>query len=746
MMVMRLLILATSVLLLVGSTVAAVPQVVSYQGRLTDDTGAPMDTVIDLTFVLYEDTTGLSKLWSEKHADVSVENGLFSILLGSVEPLPDVFYDGAMRGLTIILPPDEELLPPIPMVSVVYALRSHVADSALAASVGPGSIDSVELANAGIAVEDIAQNGATEGQVLKYTEKEGGGWMPAEDLEGTAGTAGGWTDLGTVVRQQTLTDKVALGSATPLGKLHVEVADANDPALYLKGSARDIGWSTGEHLQIGEWNGTTFDEHFRIDNDGRVGLGTGAPLAHLHIEGEDQAMTSAAIHFDDIVVEDQDALLGLYSNEAGNAASAIGLAEINSVTGDLVDKWGIARLTSGANSKLRITYGTNPHPYDNSTFVTVQTNGNVGIGDTSPDDGKLCVATTLDHAIIGNSYIFTGGDSCVGVMGIAGVGFPGYPVGVVGKAPTGTGILGIGDNDPGGHGVIGRGLIGVKGEADDEIESIGVMGEAGDASYSVGVYGIAEGTLSGGTGVKGEGFNSSGFGLHGVAHSSQGIGVRGEALYSGSTEQGSGGSFTAAGGLGRGVRAECTGANGYGIWTRATGSNGTGIYAQGGTSGQAAIFRGNVQILARDDGAAVLELGEGLDYAEGFDVSNPDKIVPGMVLSIDPQNPGQLALADESYDTKVAGIAAGANGLGSGVRLGANGFDQDVALAGRVYCLADATGGAIQPGDLLTTSDKPGHAMKVTDYTRAQGAILGKAMQSLADGETGMILVLVTLQ
>jgi len=35
--------------------------------------------------------------------------------------------------------------------------------------------------------------------------------------------------------------------------------------------------------------------------------------------------------------------------------------------------------------------------------------------------------------------------------------------------------------------------------------------------------------------------------------------------------------------------------------------------------------------------------------------------------------------------------------------------------------------------------------MKVTDYTKAQGAIIGKAMSSLENGK-GLILVLVTLQ
>ena len=37
-------------------------------------------------------------------------------------------------------------------------------------------------------------------------------------------------------------------------------------------------------------------------------------------------------------------------------------------------------------------------------------------------------------------------------------------------------------------------------------------------------------------------------------------------------------------------------------------------------------------------------------------------------------------------------------------------------------------------------------AMVVQDYTMAQGATIGKAMQSLEQGQKGQILVLVTLQ
>jgi hypothetical protein len=66
-------------------------------------------------------------------------------------------------------------------------------------------------------------------------------------------------------------------------------------------------------------------------------------------------------------------------------------------------------------------------------------------------------------------------------------------------------------------------------------------------------------------------------------------------------------------------------------------------------------------------------------------------------------------------------------------------------MVGIVPCKVSAENGSIQRGDLLTTSDTPGHAMKVTDRSGAIGAILGKALAPLESG-TGIIPVLVMLQ
>jgi hypothetical protein len=139
----------------------------------------------------------------------------------------------------------------------------------------------------------------------------------------------------------------------------------------------------------------------------------------------------------------------------------------------------------------------------------------------------------------------------------------------------------------------------------------------------------------------------------------------------------------------------------------------------------------------------------GSDLAEPFQIAPGEKDIPeGSVVVIDEANPGQLKRSDRPYDTCVAGVVSGANGIHPGIQMQQKGLlegGKNVALTGRVYVQADASYGAIKPGDLLTSSATPGCAMRVSDHAKAQGAILGKAMTGLKDGQ-GMVLVLVTLQ
>jgi hypothetical protein len=144
--------------------------------------------------------------------------------------------------------------------------------------------------------------------------------------------------------------------------------------------------------------------------------------------------------------------------------------------------------------------------------------------------------------------------------------------------------------------------------------------------------------------------------------------------------------------------------------------------------------------------ASVLEITGGLDLAEHFEIAEGGK--PGLVVAINPHNSGQFSIARGAYNRRVAGIISGANQLSAGMVLSGgkqSKASMPIALSGRVWVYCDATRHGIRPGDLLTTSNTAGHAMKVINYTRAQGAVIGKAMTELKSGR-GLVLVLVTLQ
>ena len=257
--------------------------------------------------------------------------------------------------------------------------------------------------------------------------------------------------------------------------------------------------------------------------------------------------------------------------------------------------------------------------------------------------------------------------------------------------------------------------------------------------------GIHEG---GGIGVYGE---SSGIGVFGRSTGISGVGVWGESLkYHGvhgvAHDPGHG---AVVGDHRQGGIAVYGTSSGTGVWGDSTSASGFGGIFRNTAGGVALSVVGTAKV-------GILQITGGADFAENFDVSvAPEsseamaKVEAGLVVSIDPDNPGRLALSTQAYDSQVAGIISGAGGVKPGMVMSQEGTLAEgkypVALSGRVFCWADASNGPIKPGDLLTTSATPGHAMKVTDREKAQGAIIGKAMTGLKEGK-GLVLVLVTLQ
>jgi hypothetical protein len=134
------------------------------------------------------------------------------------------------------------------------------------------------------------------------------------------------------------------------------------------------------------------------------------------------------------------------------------------------------------------------------------------------------------------------------------------------------------------------------------------------------------------------------------------------------------------------------------------------------------------------------------DCAEDFDVCDTGPVEPGMVMVLGDE--GRLEPSQTAYDKRVAGVVSGAGDYRPGIvldRKQSGNSRKPIALLGKVFCKVDAGHGAIEIGDLLTTSPTPGHAMKAADPTRAPGAVIGKALRALDSGQ-GLIPLLIALQ
>lgn len=129
------------------------------------------------------------------------------------------------------------------------------------------------------------------------------------------------------------------------------------------------------------------------------------------------------------------------------------------------------------------------------------------------------------------------------------------------------------------------------------------------------------------------------------------------------------------------------------------------------------------------------------DVAEDFDVVAGT--VPGHVVVIG--DGGRLEPSRDPYDPRVIGVVSGAGRYAPGIvldRRDARDGRAPIAMLGKVMCLVDADAAPISAGDLLTTSERPGHAMRVRDRASAVGATIGKALEPLANGQ-GLLPVLV---
>ncbi len=105
-----------------------VPQLINYQGMLTDEGGNPVNGIRDMVFELYTSPTGGTPFWSEVQYSVPVTNGIFNVMLGRNIPItnmpdgPYVFLQVTVGSTTIT--------PRIQIGTVPYAFCASKAGNA----------------------------------------------------------------------------------------------------------------------------------------------------------------------------------------------------------------------------------------------------------------------------------------------------------------------------------------------------------------------------------------------------------------------------------------------------------------------------------------------------------------------------------------------------------------------------------------------------------------------------------------
>ncbi len=330
-----------------------------------------------------------------------------------------------------------------------------------------------------------------------------------------------------------------------------------------------------------------------------------------------------------------------------------------------------------------------------------------------------------------------------------------YPLAraVFASAATGSAIRG---ESTGGHGALGSSTDnhGVSGLSENKagvygssVDSHGVYGRSVNreggffvSQNEIGVHGKSEGSRSG---VFGQSIGGSGV----LGRSTNGSGVNGR------SQDTYGGYFTSQNYRGLYVEGDSG-------WFDAYFDGNVGIYVADDIHAVGDITAGGsktgyVVDIALNDGRESLELGDVVVITGAADPVLGSIPVPRVRKASGANSTAVIGVVDRQFVTPSKEVGAQeteADSAGDFVDSTASMAEGGIARGEYVGVVTlgsfraikvDASYGAIQPGDLLVSSDTPGHAMRATNPQ--VGTIIGKALGSLDSG-TGVIPVLITLQ
>ena len=176
------------------TTAATPPATVPYQGTLTDASGTPINDSVAMTFKFYAAPTGGTALWTEQRTGsnaVPVTNGLFSVALGQVTPIPaNVLAQPLWLGISVN--GDAEMTPREAILGVPFAsIAGNVVAGAISQTQAPGLVASSTNTKVAYGTATVQRaDGLHYGPIRPVSLAEYGFTEPPTVICGMAGGAG----------------------------------------------------------------------------------------------------------------------------------------------------------------------------------------------------------------------------------------------------------------------------------------------------------------------------------------------------------------------------------------------------------------------------------------------------------------------------------------------------------------------------------------------------------------------------